>query len=102
MHDLRIAAVVALHKLRGFQLVVVRGSALPGAGLRMSSFGNSHDSVSRKMSNSCGAGAQAIHESSPDKMGEFAPVFSPGLSFRSEFTAQERRDHTFQASVLVF
>lgn len=33
MHDLWIATVVALHELRGFQLIVVRRATLSGAGL---------------------------------------------------------------------
>ena len=46
VHDLRVAAVIALHELGGLQLVVVCGAALPGAGLRVSSFRYGHVSIS--------------------------------------------------------
>ena len=45
MHHLRIPAIVALHELRGLQLVVVRRATLSGAGFRMSSLRYSHNLV---------------------------------------------------------
>lgn len=44
MHHLRVAAVITFHQLGRLQLVVVRGSTLPRAGLRMSSLRYSHNS----------------------------------------------------------
>jgi len=45
VHHLRVAAVIALHELRGLQLVVVGRSAFSSARFRMSSFRYSHSLV---------------------------------------------------------
>jgi len=91
VHDLRIPTVVALHKLGRFQLVVVRRTALLGAGLRMSSFRDSHGSVFRQNErvvrfDRSKTNTKNLTEAAPIR----CPVFRDPTSFRSEFTLRRR------------
>jgi hypothetical protein len=68
VHHLRVAAVVALHELRRFQLVVVRGAALSSARLRMFSFRNSHGSISRENDRSYGGSGEAFSSNHRERL----------------------------------
>lgn len=95
VHDLRVAAVVALHELGRLQLVVIRRTTLAGARFRMSSFRNSHGSVVQE--NETGRArrlqrirCQAVRENGSPKMGGSMAVFRGATSFRLEFTAERQ------------